>query len=186
MEHGTAIVLIGMKSSGKTTTGNALAKMLNVRFIDIDSELEQEHCAAKKEQLPFREIFKKYGRDYFRELETRTLTKLHSTLKGKDYVLATGGGLPLEESNRELLNGMGTIVFLDISSDSLLPRIISGGIPPFFPYPDNPEKSLKELLATRRPMYEQVADITLKCSSESPDILVEKIVERLEGEASAT
>lgn len=186
MKHDITIVLIGMKSSGKTTTGKALAKVLEVRFIDMDSELEQEHCAVKKEQLPFREIFKKYGCDYFRELETSTLTKLHGTLKDKKYVLATGGGLPLEESNQTLLKNMGTIVFLDISSDSLLPRIISGGIPPFFSYPDNPEKSLKELLATRSPMYKQVADITLKCNSESPNILVEKIVERLEGEASAT
>ncbi|MCI5137288.1 MAG: shikimate kinase [Candidatus Electrothrix sp. AR1] len=181
MKDGVAIVLIGMKSSGKTTTGKALAKALNVRFIDMDFELEQEHFTLKNEQLPFREIFKKYGRDYFRSLEVAALAKLHGALRDKSYVLATGGGLPLDEKNQETLKELGTIIFLDIDMESLLPRIISGGIPPFFPYPDNPKKSLSELLEARRPVYMKVADITLECDTESPELLANKIIGGFEG-----
>ena len=186
MKYGATIVLIGMKSSGKTTTGKALAKALNVQFIDMDSELEQEHFTLKNEHLPFRAIFKKYGRDYFRALEVATLAKLQGRLRDKSYVLATGGGLPLDEKNQETLKELGTIIFLDIDMKSLLPRIISGGIPPFFPYPDNPEKSLSELLEARRPVYMRVADITLECGTESPEILVDKIMDEFEGGEDAT
>jgi shikimate kinase len=180
MQDGRAIVLIGMKSSGKTTTGKALAKALQVRFIDMDAELEQEHFSIKNERLRFREIYKKYGGDSFRALETAALTRLHGISREERYVLATGGGLPLAETNRKILQSMGTIIFLDLSPASLLPRIISGGIPAFFPYPDNPEKSLGELLAARRPIYKQLADRTVNCGSESPDVLVEKILRGLE------
>jgi shikimate kinase len=174
------IILIGMKSSGKTTIGRALAEKLRAQFIDMDSEIERRHFELTNESLWFREIFKRYGQDYFRSLETAALENLTYRLQEAGFVLATGGGLPLDERNQKILAELGTVIFIDVAQDALLPRIISGGAPAFFPYPNNPQKSLAELLEKRRPIYMKVADITLKCSTESPRLLVDNIITTLE------
>ena len=149
----SSIILIGMKSSGKTTVGRILAHRLCLRFTDLDAEVERRYLEQTGEKLLFREIFKRHGGAYFRTLETAALQALAAAHSERPIVLATGGGLPLAEENRPLLKGMGTIVFLDVAQEVLLPRIVSGGVPAFFPYPEDPARSLAELLAVRRPIY---------------------------------
>ncbi len=178
------IILIGMKSSGKTTAGRLLARKLRARFIDMDAEIERRHAAQTGERLPFREIFKKHGGEYFRAAETAALRSLAESVGGEPYVLSTGGGLPLAEENRELLRGMGAVVFLDVRDDVLLERIVSRGIPAFFPYPDDPRRSLEEILAARRPVYSGLAAIRVECGAEPPDVNVEKILGELEAHGS--
>ena len=120
------LILIGMKSSGKTTVGKILARKLGRHFTDMDAEVERLHFKQQGERLRFREIFKKHGKDYFRNLETAALQAVSVAQNEMPFVLATGGGLPLAEENRPLLKGLGTIVFLDVAQDVLLPRITSG------------------------------------------------------------
>lgn len=178
------IILIGMKSSGKTTAGRLLARKLGIRFIDMDAEIERLHAEKTGERLPFREIFKKRGGEYFRAAETEALRSLAGGMGDASFVLSTGGGLPLAEENRGLLRGMGTVVFLDVRDDVLLERIVSRGIPAFFPYPDDPRRSLEEILAARRPVYVGLAAIRVECGAEPPDVNVEKILGELEAHGS--
>ncbi len=173
------IILIGMKSSGKTTAGRLLARSLGVRFIDMDAEIERLHAEQKGERLPFRDIFKRHGGEYFRAIETAALRALVGALREESYVLSTGGGLPLAEENRELLRGMGTIVFIDVREDVLLERIVSRGIPAFFPYPDDPRRSLDEILAARRPVYSSLAAVRVECGAEAPEVNAGKILRQL-------
>jgi shikimate kinase len=174
------IILIGMKSSGKTTIGRWVARKLGLRFTDVDAEVERLHFTQKGERLRFREIFQNYGKDYFRTLETAALQTLAAARSEAPFVLATGGGLPLAEENRILLRRMGTIVFLDVAQDVLLPRITARGIPAFFPYPNDPAKSLAELLAVRRPIYGALAQITVACRFESQQAIADTIINQLE------
>jgi len=174
------IILIGMKSSGKTTIGRMVARKLGVRFTDMDAEIERLHGEQKAERLRFREIFQKYGSDYFRRLETAALQALCAARNEMPFVLATGGGLPLAEENQTLLKGMGTVVFLDVAQDVLLTRILAAGVPAFFPYPHDPARSLAELLAVRRPIYGALARITVACRSESPDAIADTIINQLQ------
>lgn len=174
------VILIGMKSSGKTTAGRLLARELGVRFIDMDEEIERLHAGQTGERLPFRDIFKKHGGEYFRAMETAALRGLVASLKNDAYVLSTGGGLPLAEENRALLRGMGTIVFIDVLEHVLLERIVSRGIPAFFPYPDDPKRSLAEILGARRPVYSALAAIRVECGAEPPEINAGKIMQQLE------
>jgi shikimate kinase len=180
MEEPKNIILIGMKSSGKTTTGKMLAHKLDRRFVDMDTEIERLHYDREKERLPFRNIFQTYGSLYFRCLETAALALLASRLHEESSILATGGGLPLAEENRLILKRMGTIVFLDVRQDVLLGRIVARGIPPFFRYPDDPQKSLAELVDARRPIYMNLADLTLECRAESPSTITDRILRQLE------
>jgi shikimate kinase len=169
-----------MKSSGKTTIGKVLAQKLGLRFTDMDAEIERLHGEQKGEALRFREIFQKYGKDYFRNLETAALRAVSVAHNEQQFVLATGGGLPLAEENRPLLTGLGTLVFLDVAQEVLLPRITGRGIPAFFPYPDDPARSLAELLAARRPIYRALAHLTVACRSESQETIADTIIHQLE------
>lgn len=174
------IILIGMKSSGKSTIGRLLASRLGLRFIDMDEEIERRHAAQRGEQLPFREIFKRHGGDYFRATETAALRALADSRGDERYVLSTGGGLPLASENQEILRGMGVIVFLDVREDVLLDRIVAGGIPAFFPYRDDPKRSLSEILDARRPVYSGLATVCVECGKEPPEENAEKIIGQLE------
>lgn len=174
------IILIGMKSSGKTTTARLLSQKLGILFRDMDAEIEKLHEARQHESLRFRDIFKKYGKEYFRTLETGALEALAATLHEQSFVLATGGGLPLTEENRGILKQMGTVVYLDVRQDVLYTRIVAGGVPAFFPYPDDPRRSLAEVLDVRRPIYAKLADITVECRTESPRWIADRIIQALE------
>ncbi len=176
------LILIGMKSSGKTTIGMILAQRLGLRFTDVDAEIERRYCEEKGEKLGFREIFKRHGKAAFRELETAALRALSTAEDMGRIVLATGGGLPLAEENRPLLKGLGTIVFLEVAQEVLLARILPGGIPAFFPYPEDPSRSLAELLAARQPIYRALADLTVVCGPESPEANADRIISQLEAQ----
>jgi shikimate kinase len=185
MNANRKLILIGMKSSGKTTIGKLLAHSLDAPFVDMDSEIERWHCRQKGEQLHFRDIFAQYGKDYFRDLETQALRFLAASSSETSFVLATGGGLPLAEENRTVLRDMGVIVFLDVPQDVLLARIVRRGIPAFFPYPQDPARSLAEILAARNPIYSALAQLIIECGAEPPHVIASRIITQLEKDTHA-
>ncbi len=170
------IILIGMKACGKSTVGKLLARKLGIEFLELDQEIEKVHLMNRKKKLNFREIFKKHGAIYFRQLESKILKNISREEKEKKFVLSCGGGTPLNESNQEILKELGKVIFLDVDKIVLLPRILKHGVPAFFPYPNNPKKSLDELLEKRKPIYEKTADKTISFDDETPEELVKKII----------
>ena len=131
------IVLTGMPSSGKSTIGRILADRLGREFIDTDQLIEKN--ANKK--IP--DIIKEQGEVAFRRLE-RDAIKEVSKLSNK--IIATGGGVILNENNILDLKLNGKIVFIDRSLDLLLPTS------------DRPLSSSKEDLKKR---YDERYDIYL-------------------------
>ena len=170
------IILIGMKACGKSTVGKLLAQKLRLEFVELDQEVEKAHLMDKKEKLTFRKIFKKHGADYFRALEKKVLKTIVEKDKEKQIILACGGGTPLDPENQMLLKRLGKVIFLNAKEDVLLPRILMHGVPAFFPYLNDPKKSLSELMEKRRPIYEKAADQIISFTSESPEELVEEII----------
>jgi len=170
------IVLIGMKSCGKTTISKLLAKKLNIQSIDSDIEIENLHKKEKGEVLTFREIFKKYGEKYFNILDSRTLTDIAERFKNKDFVFACAGRTPLQRINQKLLKRLGTIIYLKPNKEALYQRTIKNGIPAFFPYPANPRRSFNEILAKRQSTYSKIADIILECNTLSPEKIADIIL----------
>src|SRR3989338_3012844 len=169
------IILIGMKGCGKSTVGKLLAEKLNIQFIELDDELEKEHFQAKKKKLNFREIYRKYGQEYFRKLESSVLKGLVKRADNNNYILACGGGTPLNFINQKILKQLGKVIYLKPDRDALYKRIISGGIPAFFANPNNPISSFNAVLKYRNPVYEKLADITLKCKTMDPEQIVKMI-----------
>ena len=83
MESNKNLVFIGMMGSGKTTLGKIVSKKLNMKFIDIDHEIES------KENMKISDLFKKKGEVFFRKLEERISLQ---NLKKNNSVISLGGG----------------------------------------------------------------------------------------------
>lgn len=97
VKYARTIVMIGFMGCGKSTLGRALAKLMGVRFVDLDHEIV---CEAG---LKIPQIFAKYGENGFRRLESRVLQKALLQSKKKGGVIATGGGVLTRPLNRRLL-----------------------------------------------------------------------------------
>ena len=111
---GDNIVFIGFMCSGKTTAGKALAKEKGWPFLDTDELIEVEAG------MTISEIFETHGEEYFRDLESRICETLRSY---SQTIIATGGGIVLRESNREILKQLGEIRYLQVTTDQVLERL---------------------------------------------------------------
>ena len=167
------IAIIGFKCSGKSTVGKKLALKLEKQFVDLDEIIENLHEESKHENLSFREIYKKYGKDYFRSMESKAV---RSACKIKNCVLSLGGGTVAYGKNGNLIENHFTVVYLKESVDNLLKRIKNTGVPAFLER-DRLEDSMKEKLNGRRPIYKKYADFELDRSDLSIDETVSKIIE---------
>ena len=107
------IFLVGYMYCGKTTVGQALARMLGYGFVDLDQLFEQRYHTT----IPI--FFKRYDEGAFRILEQQIL---HSTTAMDDVVISTGGGTPCHADNMDWINAHGTSVYLDASVDCILAR----------------------------------------------------------------
>lgn len=170
------IILIGNRATGKTTVGRLLALKMNIQFIDSDKNMEKYIQKKFNKKLTVREIYLTCGSEYFEKLESISLINLNKDLKNNRFILSCGGKTPLIAQNRKILKKMGIIIFLNTAKNILLKRILKDGIPATFPYQDDPQKSLKELLLKRLPVYQKLADHTIKINSESPGQIVKKIL----------
>ena len=139
----TNIVLIGMPGSGKTTVGEALAKLTGREAIDIDQRIvERAGCS-----IP--EIFAAEGEEAFRTLEREETAKA-GMLSGK--ILLTGGGVVKDLRNYDSLHQNGRIYHLwrDLS---LLPT--DGR-------PLSQTTDLTTMWEARAPMYQQFRDVLVE------------------------
>ena len=139
------IVLIGPMGAGKTTLGKKLAKELGLEFIDTDKLVASEHGAIIK-------IFETHGEEYFRELESAALRRALD----QGGVIATGGGVVLRESNRQMLGGS-TVIFLDTTADHVLGKVNLQKRPLL---KDNPER-WGQIYAEREAIYRSLATHTI-------------------------
>ncbi len=146
-------VLVGMPGVGKTTTGEALAKALGLKFVDTDLEI------SKIEGRTPKEIIKKDGENAFREIEAKVISSF--TKKG-GQVIATGGGSILRKENRIAMKQNGRIVYLHRKLEELAVK-------------DRPlSKNLEKLYNDRQGIYEEVKDVKI-LNPDSVDDAVQQI-----------
>ena len=151
---GKSIVLIGMMGAGKSSVGACLSQRTGLRLLDTDE------IVASKFRRSIPEMFAKYGEKKFREAETEALRSLPTT---KQTIIVTGGGIVLREQNIEILKRFGAIVWLDGDDEVLFARASQKQNRPLL-QTENPKKSFSEILAARRPLYANIADIRVDTS----------------------
>jgi shikimate kinase len=162
-------VLVGPMGAGKTTVGELLAAELGVSFRDTDADIV---AVAGR---PISEIFVDDGEDAFRALERAAVA---TALASCDGVLALGGGAVLAEETRVLLRGH-TVVYLSVELADALSRVGFGAGRPMLAI--NPRATLKYLLDQRRPLYQEVATLTVITDGRKPEAVVDEIVRELAG-----
>jgi shikimate kinase len=143
----TNIYLVGLMGVGKSTIGKKLASRLGVSFIDCDQELERRNGVTVST------IFDIEGESGFRKRETRLLEELVEQDIG---VIATGGGVVTQKSNRALLKNKGCVIYLNASVDLLWSRLRYCKNRPLLEN-QNPKKKLQALYQQRDPLYREVA-----------------------------
>lgn len=163
------ILLIGMMGAGKTTVGRRLAEHLGWRYLDSDEEVETSTGRT------VREIFESDGEDAFRVEETRVLRE--ALLAPGQCVISVAGGAVLSSDNRVLIADGGTVVWLRAATTTLAARVGGDDHRPLLG--DDPAAALDRLYAVRRPLYEQLADVTVDVDDISPDEAVRTIVAAL-------
>jgi shikimate dehydrogenase len=158
----SAITLIGMPGSGKSTIGKALANKLGYKFIDTDSLIE------KKEGMTIKEIFEKKGEPYFRKKEEEVSRKL---VDSKKLVIATGGGMVINPRIMANLSYNSTLVYLYTNDEIDL----YNGKRPLLKNKEDYYRLLKE----RKPLYQKYSDISILKGYDEIDEVVERIIEKL-------
>jgi shikimate kinase len=143
------LILIGPMGSGKTAVGKQLARDLGMMFVDTDAEIERRTGV----DIPF--IFEKEGEAGFREREKEVIEQI---VKLEHVVVATGGGAVLSPDNRAALRQYGTVIYLHASVDEQLKRTSRSHNRPLLKSAD-PRRVLEGLMAVRRPLYEETADL---------------------------
>lgn len=169
-KRGDAIVLVGFMGAGKSSVGRILARSTGLPRFDTDEMI------AMRFDLTVAQIFEKHGEEKFREAETETLQQLAG--KGAAIVV-TGGGMVMRSANRQLLRELGTVVYLSANEETLFARISRRSTRPLL-RTENPRQTISELLATRLPLYREVADTEVDTSLLSHDEVARRILERLE------
>lgn len=160
---GPVVVLVGAPGAGKSTVGQALADSLGVDFRDTDHDVEQ------RTGKPISDIFVDDGEQHFRALETASVA---AALAEHDGVLALGGGAVLDASTRALLSGH-RVVWLRVDVAAAVKRVGLARDRPLLAM--NPRAQLRQLLATREPLYSEVATDVVDTSLPSVTAIVDQL-----------
>lgn len=151
---------MGMKHTGKSVHGRALAERLGARFCDIDTLVQELDSTETGMRRPVRDIYREDGAERFRQLEAAAC-RLAAELT-EDLVVSTGGGIC---DNPDALDAIsdGLRVHLRDDYDALAHRIFRGGIPAFLHTDDKAvaRTRLRELYDRRVASYDDIADLTI-------------------------
>ena len=160
------ICLTGFMGCGKSSTGAALAKLLNRKFIDLDDYVQE--C----EGLTVTQLFA-LGQERFREAESRCLRQILARAD-EDFVLALGGGTLESESNQRLVLEKTRCIYLEASLPIIRERLKNSGTErPLF----SPE-TVGELYNSRIDLYRK-AELTVRTDSLSAVQVAKHIAELL-------
>ena len=163
------IVLIGFMGTGKSSVGTRLAQRLKMQFVDMDREIE------KITGLSVSDIFKRHGEIRFRSEEKLMVSRLAGE---KGLVIATGGGVVLDQENMKGLGQNGIIICLEASAADIFQRVSRRkGIRPLLKK-DSQVEDIEKMLQARESFYAK-ADYQIDTSNKSPDQVSNEIISLL-------
>jgi len=160
------IILIGMPGSGKSTIGVVLAKVLGYDFIDSDLLIQ------KATNRLLWQIMDEDGIDGFNKVEE----EVNSSIEATNSVIATGGSAVYGEKAMKHLGDIGTIIYLDVSYQTLKNRLgdlKKRGVVL------KPNQTLKDLYIERLTLYKKYAHITINADHMNIPQTIDSIVNAL-------
>lgn len=183
------LALVGLRCSGKSTVGRALAERVGARFIDLD-----ERVAAAGGLASAGAVLEQRGLEGFRDLEESVLAELlgdppagvtaaeesrrgdlQAAELGGKTVLATGGGTVERAASRERLRRLTRVVWLRAPLDELRARMAADTDTERPPIPTGDEEEFISLERRRAPHFADLADGVVEVSGRSPEDLAAEL-----------
>jgi shikimate kinase/3-dehydroquinate synthase len=158
------LYIVGFMGAGKNAVGQSLASRLNRRFADMDNLLQAQFG------MPIREVFATYGEGAFRDAESALLRKVS---RRKCLVVATGGGVPEREKNRQIMRRSGRIIHLSVSLETCMARLTQEDQAARPKWKDL--RTVQDLFERRKPLYAD-CDLSLSADGRTPEESAEEIL----------
>ena len=160
------IILTGMPTSGKSTIGVIVAKILGMDFIDTDILIQQ------REGKKLSEIIEENGTDKFLKCEEEALLGLDVS----NCVIATGGSAVYSDKAMKHLKNDALVAYLKVDKKELNRRLkdVKGRGVVF-----RDGQSLDDMYETRVKLYERYADLTISEEGLTLEDTVEKLISEL-------
>ena len=152
------VVLTGLRGTGKSTLGRALARLLGYGFRDTDKDI------VRRAGMSINDIVAQHGWDYFRNLERQVVA---GTAKLHRHVIAVGGGALIDEENARVLKERSIVVLLVCDLTVLAARIARHSHRPSLTGQGPAETEIAQVWEERREHYHAVADLTYDVSAQS-------------------
>lgn len=169
------IALLGVRGAGKSAVGAALARKLEIPFVELDLAIEE--VAG----LPLADVFAVHGEAYYRRLEREVLARLLAS--PAPMVLATGGSIVNDPTNFGLLRSRCRTVWLRATAEDHWNRVVAQG--DTRPMAGDPSSAhafaeLRALLTAREPLYARAEQVV-----ETSGVRVPEVVAAIAGLAGA-
>ena len=168
-----SVALVGFMGAGKSVVGRELAEALDLPFADTDDLI-----VAKAG--PIAAIFADKGEAGFRALEADVVTAAVAAAAERPCVLALGGGAVLRDAVREALGSLPHVVWLKAPPGELWARVTGEGLETRPLAAD--EDSFRRSLATREPLYREVATEVVETAGRSASEVAADLAAMLKGD----
>ena len=167
------LFLIGHRCTGKSSVGRSLSEKLGRAFIDTDALLVTE------QRMSIKEIVGAYGWESFRQME-HVILKNVCTSDGQ--VVATGGGVVLNEDNVMLMQKSGKIIWLKARFGTIKARMLQDKDTQTFRPALTLSDSIieiEETLSAREPFYESAMNLCVDTDDQEIHVITNIILEKL-------
>lgn len=145
--------------TGKTTVGRRVAALTNRPFIDTDDEI------VKRMGKTIPQIFAEDGEFVFRAKERQLCVELAAQ---QGLVIATGGGMLIDQANRALMLASAFVVCLDAAPETIQTRLANTDHRPL-------AANWQDVLEKRRSIYASIP-IHVVTTGRTPDDIAQEIV----------
>jgi XRE family aerobic/anaerobic benzoate catabolism transcriptional regulator len=165
------ICLVGLRGAGKSTLGNMAGKALDVPFVELNREIEDQSG------MPVAEVMALYGQEGYRRLEAQALQRIVATYD--TMVLAVAGGIAGEPLTYDSLLNNFHVVWIKASPEDHMNRVRAQGDER--PMTGNPEAmaQLKSILTSREAIYGR-AQVQLDTSGKTEQQSLEELLVQIE------
>lgn len=155
---------------GKSHIGRMTAKLLGMKFIDLDRYI------VNAQGLTIPEIFDKFGEPHFRALEAKYIREL-----AEGCVVATGGGALINDETAKYARENGVSVYINTAFELCYRRISGDKNRPLVV--KNTKEQLRELYETRAVIYKR--NSTFMVNGNARDRIIADEIAKLVRYASA-
>ncbi|MFH1747949.1 MAG: shikimate kinase [Planctomycetota bacterium] len=164
------LVLCGYRGCGKSSVGRLLSQRLGWELVDTDE------LVAKVAGHGIARIFAEEGEPAFRRMESAAIARV---VAGRQRVISVGGGAVLSQRNRAWLKTAGLCIWLTAPPEELYRRIQADPRsavqrPALTAAPELSE--VRQVLASREPLYQELADHTVDTTGRGVEEVVEVIM----------